>query len=397
MTTPYPFVAGAVLTAQQLNDIQNLPISDKTASYVLTVTDVYKRTMMNSASATTITVNNSIFTVGDVIQVANKGAGICTSTAGVGVTINTSGSLALAQYGGGYLLCLSASTFTFFSLGGIGYGAATGGSSSSITVGGINYTLLTFTSDGNLVVSRDGLFDICLIGGGGGGGSSLLSNYSGGGGGAGGIVIQSVYLTAATYAIDIGAGGTGATTSATGTNGAGSSINNTARSFSTIGGGYGAWTNAGIANVIGAVGSSGGGGGGGAAAPYATGLVSLFPTILGFAGGNGATGSNQAGGGGGGATAVGSAAVTTTGGAGGAGYDVSAFIGGSALFKAGGGGGGSGTSPGAGGSSVGGAGGTAAGNAAAANTGGGGGGAGSTASSNGGAGGSGVVYVRIKS
>jgi hypothetical protein len=29
---------------------------------------------MNSASATTITVDDAIFTVGDVIQVANKGA-----------------------------------------------------------------------------------------------------------------------------------------------------------------------------------------------------------------------------------------------------------------------------------------------------------------------------------
>jgi hypothetical protein len=118
MTTPFPFVSGQVLTAAQLNDIQNLPISDKTASYTLLVGDVTKRTIMNSASATTITVDDAIFTVGDVIQVANKGAGTCTITAGAGVTINTSGSLALAQYGGGYLLCLSASTFTFFNLGG---------------------------------------------------------------------------------------------------------------------------------------------------------------------------------------------------------------------------------------------------------------------------------------
>jgi hypothetical protein len=118
MTTPFPFVAGQVLTAAQLNDIQNLPISDKTASYTLLVGDVTKRTIMNSASATTITVDDAIFTVGDVIQVANKGAGTCTITAGAGVTINTSGSLALAQYGGGYLLALSASTFTFFNLGG---------------------------------------------------------------------------------------------------------------------------------------------------------------------------------------------------------------------------------------------------------------------------------------
>ena len=40
MTTPFPFVSGTVLTAQQLNDIQNLPISDKTANYVLVVADV---------------------------------------------------------------------------------------------------------------------------------------------------------------------------------------------------------------------------------------------------------------------------------------------------------------------------------------------------------------------
>jgi hypothetical protein len=155
-------LAGQVLTAAQLNDIQNLPISDKTASYTLLVGDVTKRTIMNSASATTITVDDSIFTVGDVIQVANKGAGTCTITAGAGVTINTSGSLALAQYGGGYLLCLSASTFTFFNLGGGGasYGTATGGSSSSITVGGQNYTLLTFTSDATLTVTKAGLFDV---------------------------------------------------------------------------------------------------------------------------------------------------------------------------------------------------------------------------------------------
>jgi hypothetical protein len=81
MTTPFPFVSGAVLTAQQLNDIQNLPISDKTADYVLVVGDVTKRTIMNSASATTITVDDAIFTVGDVIQVANKGAGTTTITA----------------------------------------------------------------------------------------------------------------------------------------------------------------------------------------------------------------------------------------------------------------------------------------------------------------------------
>jgi Tfp pilus assembly protein FimT len=107
MSTPFPFVSGAVLQAQQLNDIQNLPISDKTASYTLLVGDVTKRTIMNSASATTITVDDSIFTVGDVIQVANKGAGTCTITAGAGVTINTSGGRLLWRNMGAaiYLHC----------------------------------------------------------------------------------------------------------------------------------------------------------------------------------------------------------------------------------------------------------------------------------------------------
>jgi len=216
MTTPFPFVAAQILTAQQLNDIQNLPISDKTANYTLTATDTYKRTIMNNASATTITVNNSIFTVGDVIQVANKGAGTCTITAGAGVTINTSGSLALAQYGGGYLLALSASTFTFFNLGaGNLYGVATGGTSSAITVSGQAYTLLAFTSDSNLVVSKAGLFDVVLIAGGGAGGGSSDATIQGGGGGAGGTIgigtTQTIYLPAATYAVDVGAGAAGGT------------------------------------------------------------------------------------------------------------------------------------------------------------------------------------------
>jgi hypothetical protein len=150
---------------QQLNDIQNLPISDKTASYTLVVGDVTKRTIMNSASATTITVDDAIFTVGDVIQVANKGAGTCTITAGVGVTINTSGSLVLAQYGGGYLLALSASTFTFFNLGGaaatsvdVDYlvvgGGAGGGFATVATVGRAAVALAGFYWHGSWCANR---------------------------------------------------------------------------------------------------------------------------------------------------------------------------------------------------------------------------------------------------
>jgi hypothetical protein len=52
MTTPFPFVAGAVLTAAELNAITTLPINDQTASYTLVVGDVGKRVIMNVAQRT---------------------------------------------------------------------------------------------------------------------------------------------------------------------------------------------------------------------------------------------------------------------------------------------------------------------------------------------------------
>lgn len=116
VTTPFPFVAGAVLTATQLNSITELIINDKTASYTLVAGDAGERVIMNSASATTITVNNSLFTAGQIVEILNKGAGTCTVTAGAGVTVNGSGT-ALTQYKGGTLLALSASSFVFLPSG----------------------------------------------------------------------------------------------------------------------------------------------------------------------------------------------------------------------------------------------------------------------------------------
>jgi hypothetical protein len=65
---------------------------------------------------------------------------------------------------------------------------------------------LSFTSDDNLVVSTAGLFDVLMIGGGGGGGKRANSNSAGGGGAGGGILQSTIYLEAATYAVDVGAG-----------------------------------------------------------------------------------------------------------------------------------------------------------------------------------------------
>jgi hypothetical protein len=334
MATPFPFTSGQVLTAAQMNAITTLPINDQTASYTLVVGDVGKRVIMNVASANTVTVNNSIFAAGDTIFIANKGAGTSTVTAGAGVTINVNGSLALTQHGGGTLVALSASTFTFFP-------------------GSVKNTLSV---------------DFLLVGGGGGGGRYGAGN-AGGGGGGGGFVTGSGIIGKTTYTVKVGAAGAGTSGNIQpGYNGTASAFINAAN-----GGGGGGSERAQI---------GGSGGGGGTNGAGATGVSGE--------GNNGGNGVSQAGGGGGGASAVGSAGSSTTGGAGGNGstnnYD------GSTTTYAGGGGGGATGAGGAGGTGGGGAGGTGGGTAGTANTGGGGGGGGGAG--NGASGGSGVVIVR---
>lgn len=112
MATPFPFQAAATLLASQLNAITTLVTSTKTASHTLTIADVGTRVIMNSASATTITVNTSIFGASDVVEILNIGAGVCTVTAGT-CTVGTSGTLALVQNAGGTLTFISASASVF--------------------------------------------------------------------------------------------------------------------------------------------------------------------------------------------------------------------------------------------------------------------------------------------
>ena len=266
------------------------------------------------------------------------------------------------------------------------YGVATGGTSSSITVSSVDYTLLSFTSDDNLVVSTAGLFDVLLVGGGNAGyGWAGGAGYAGGGGGAGGVLQQTIYLAAATYTVDVGAGGAGSAGNIRPSQGFPSVIGAGINAISAAGGITFFPDNGATGTVGGEIASSGG--------CHNSATSSATNNAQGNKGGA-STGINNAGGGGG-FGAVGSAGSSTTGGAGGAGYDVSAFIAGSALFKAGGGGGGGSGAGGAGGSSIGGAGVTSGtGTAASANTGGGGGG--TTNTGQGGAGGSGIIYVRFK-
>ena len=110
------FVADTILTAAQMNALQgndyNQTVSTKTASYVLVAADKGTKVVMNSASATTITVNTSLFSAGDTLTILNIGAGVCTITAGT-ATVSTTGSLALAQNGGGTLYFTSAGVSVF--------------------------------------------------------------------------------------------------------------------------------------------------------------------------------------------------------------------------------------------------------------------------------------------
>jgi len=110
------FTTGQVLTAAQMTALQlndyNQTVNAKVASYTLVASDAGTRITMSNASATTITVNTSLFAAGDTLYITNIGAGVCTITAGT-ATVTTAGSLALAQWASGTLYFTSASAAVF--------------------------------------------------------------------------------------------------------------------------------------------------------------------------------------------------------------------------------------------------------------------------------------------
>ena len=111
------FTSGQILTAAQMNAVQandyNQTVSTKTASYTLVAADKGTRVVMNSASATTITVNTSLFSAGDTLILQNISTGVCTVTAGT-ATVSTAGSLAIPQNGSGVLYFTSAGVSIFY-------------------------------------------------------------------------------------------------------------------------------------------------------------------------------------------------------------------------------------------------------------------------------------------
>ena len=269
-----------------------------------------------------------------------------------------------------------------------GYGVATGGSSSSITVGGIAYTLLTFTTSSTLTVTKAGLFDVLCVGGGGSGGRRGSSNTGSGGGGGGAVIQQTIYLTT-NATVTVGAkGATQSNSNVDGNIGTFSAVNQLA-----AGGGGG-----GMGSGDDPLRSAGSGGGGIGKVADGVNLAPGIPfiTIGASTGGGGGFVTNTAGGGGGGSTQVGQDNSGNTAGNGGTGTDVSTFISGASLFHGAGGGGGSvsGTGGTAGNSTGGNGGSSSAAGSAATGTNYGCGGGGGLPS--GGAGADGVVYVRFR-
>jgi hypothetical protein len=168
--------------------------------------------------------------------------------------------------------------------------SATGG---TITTDG-SYTVHTFTSSGNFVVSQGGSVEYLVVAGGGGGGENEFG-LSSGGGGAGGYRTGNTTVTTTTYTVTIGAGGTIYGDGQPGTNSSFGSIS------STGGGGGGKW---GPGRVGGPGGSGGGKGQNGTA--YGLGNYGGYTPPEGYDGSEySATGNDSGGGGGAGAAASG--------------------------------------------------------------------------------------------
>ncbi|MBU2523167.1 MAG: hypothetical protein KKE23_02660, partial [Nanoarchaeota archaeon] len=244
-----------------------------------------------------------------------------------------------------------------------------------------NYTIHTFTSNGNFSVTSGCDVEVLVVAGGGGGGSNI-----GGGGGGGGYIYNASYaVTAQSYEITVGTGGADYTQ------------NGSSSTFSTInstGGGHGGGQ---TDSLSGADGGSGGG-----AAFF--GVVGTGIAGQGYDGGMGYTdgATYGIGGGGGGASAVGETVTSPYPHGGDGGNGTASSISGTSAYYSGGGGGAGDTRVskpgGTGGLGGGGNGGYGSATAPAGtpNTGGGGGGGRGSANSDGvgGAGGSGIVIIR---
>jgi hypothetical protein len=251
------------------------------------------------------------------------------------------------------------------------------GTQTFIDISGVNYTVLTFTSNGTFNVTGDILNISYLIIAGGGAGYS-------GGGGAGGLLFNDSYnISAGNYSVFVGKGGNNGTGGVNGRKGQDSSFNG----ITAYGGGLG--------GAVGSLATSGGSGGGDGANKVDLGGDGIAGQ--GYDGGTGRPTPYPAGGGGG-SNGEGGSGIQANGTSGNGGDGRIININGTSVCWAGGGGGGRynatiyGGYGGCGGGGLGTLDNNASGNAINGTGGCGGGGGGG---SNGGSGGYGIVIIRF--
>lgn len=155
------FTTGEVLTAGQMTSLQandyNQTVSAKVASYTLVAADAGTRITMSNASATTITVNTSLFAAGDTLYITNIGAGACTITAGT-ATVSTASSLILAQYDSGVLYFTSTGVAIWQKYDGAGAAAGSMTLLSTTTLSGVSTTVSSISqSYKNLYIEWQGV------------------------------------------------------------------------------------------------------------------------------------------------------------------------------------------------------------------------------------------------
>lgn len=90
----------------------NLTLNAKTGSYTLLASDVNKLVTVNSASATTITIPNGVFSVGEQVNIASLGDGLVTiDSDGTTVLRATPGTVLRTKYSSATIICIATNTF----------------------------------------------------------------------------------------------------------------------------------------------------------------------------------------------------------------------------------------------------------------------------------------------
>ena len=90
----------------------NLTLNPKTGSYSLIASDVNKLVTVTSASASTITIPNGVFTVGQQINVTSLGDGLVTiDSDGTTVLRYTPGTVLRTKYSAATIICIATNTF----------------------------------------------------------------------------------------------------------------------------------------------------------------------------------------------------------------------------------------------------------------------------------------------